>query len=75
MHDAFLFYFSDRQKVAASLIRMDGKVWSLDYQDGEMTTKGNFKLESQKFFVDKRSKKQYSQFSRYFKQNLNLELL
>jgi hypothetical protein len=75
MHEAFLFYFSDRQKVAASLIRMDGKVWSLDYQDGEMITKGNFKLESQKYFVDKRSKKQYSQFSRYFKQNLNLELL
>ena len=75
MYEAFLFYFDDRQKVAASLIRMDGKVWSQDYQDGEMITKGNFKLESQKYFVDKRSKKQYSQFSRYFKQNLNLELL
>lgn len=75
MHDAFLFYFNDRQKSSASIIRMDGKVWSTDYQDGEMITKEGFKLEAQKYFVDKRSKKQYSQFSRYFKQNLNLELL
>lgn len=75
MYDAFLFYFNDRQKIPAGLIRMDGKVWSEDYQDGEMITKGNFKLESQKYFVDKRSKKQYSQFSRYFTTNLNLELL
>jgi hypothetical protein len=75
MYEAFLFYFEGEQKESAKLIRMDGKVWSLDYQDGEMITKDNFKLESQKYFVDKRSKKQYSQFSRYFKQNLNLELL
>ena len=75
MHEAFVFYFNDGQKKSASLIRMDGKVWSEDYQDGEMITKDNFVVESQKYFVDKRAKKQYSQFSRYFKQNLNLELL
>ena len=75
MFEAFLFYFKEDQKKPASLIRMDGKVWSLDYQEGEMITKGNFKVESQKYFVDKRSKKQYTQFSRYFKQQLNLELL
>ena len=75
MHEAFIFYFNDGQKKSAGLIRMDGKVWSEDYQDGEMTTKDNFVVESQKYFVDKRAKKQYSQFSRYFKQNLNLELL
>lgn len=75
MYEAFIFYFNEEQKKSASLIRMDGKVWSEDYQDGEMTTKDNFVVESQKYFVDKRAKKQYSQFSRYFKQNLNLELL
>ena len=75
MFEAFIFYFEDKSKEDARLIRMDGKVWSLDYQDGGMTTKNNFFVESQKYFVDKRSKKQYSQFSRYFKENLNLELL
>jgi DNA polymerase-1 len=75
MFEAFIFYFNERTKENAKLIRMDGKVWSLDYEDGEMITKGNFKVESQKFFVDKRSKKQYDQFSKYFKNNLNLDLL
>jgi DNA polymerase-1 len=75
MFEAFVFYFDGKSKEDAKLIRMDGKVWSMDYQDGEMITKDNFKLESQKYFVDKRSKKQYSQFSRYFQENLNLELL
>jgi hypothetical protein len=75
MFDAFIYYFDEKSKVNAKLIRMDGKVWSLDYEDGEMITKDNFKLESQKYFVDKRSKKQYNQFSKYFLNNLNLELL
>jgi len=75
MYEAFLFYFDEKSKASAGLIRMDGKVWSLDYEDGEMITKENFKLESQKYFVDKRSKKQYTQFSKYFLNNLNLELL
>ena len=75
MHEAFIYYFDEKSKVNAGLIRMDGKVWSLDYEEGEIITKSNFKLESQKYFVDKRSKKQYSQFSKYFLNNLNLELL
>ena len=75
MFEAFIYYFDDKAKENAKLIRMDGKVWSLDYQDGEMITKDNFKVESQKYFVDKRSKKQYDQFSKYFQNNLNLELL
>jgi hypothetical protein len=75
MFEAFVYYFDEKAKVNAGLIRMDGKVWSLDYEDGEMITKGNFKLESQKYFVDKRSKKQYNQFSKYFLNDLNLSLL
>jgi hypothetical protein len=75
MFEAFVYYFDEKSKVNAGLIRMDGKVWSLDYEDGEMITKGNFKVESQKYFVDKRSKKQYNQFSKYFLNDLNLSLL
>lgn len=75
MHEAFVYYFDDKSKVNAGLIRQDGKVWSLDYEDGEMITKDNFVLESQKHFVDKRSKKQYNQFSKFFLNDLNLSLL
>jgi hypothetical protein len=75
MFEAFCFYFTGASKEKAKLIRMDGKVWSQDYEDGEIITKENFVLEKQKIFVDKRAKKQYSQFSKFFKTNLNLELL
>lgn len=75
MHEAFVFYYEGKEKENASLIRMDGKVWSGDYQEGEMITKENFKLDSQKIFVDKRSKKQYDVFNKYFTTELSLELL
>jgi hypothetical protein len=75
MKEAFIYYYEGELREKASLIRMDGKVWSLDYEDGEMITKDNFKIESQKIFVDKRSKKQYDVFSKYFTTELNLELL
>ena len=75
MKDAFTFYYSGELQQKASMIRMDGKVWSLDYEDVEIITKDNFKLESQKVFVDKRSKKQYDVFSKFFTTELNLELL
>jgi len=75
MVEAFLFYFEDRQKESAKLIRVDGKVWSPDYEDGEIITKGNFVLESQKIFVDKRAKNQYAQFSKYFVTKTGMDLL
>ncbi len=75
MGDAFTFYYEGKLKEKASMIRMDGKAWSLDFEDGEMIAKDNFKIETQKIFVDKRSKKQYDAFSKYFTTELNLELL
>lgn len=75
MRTAFMFYYEGELKTKASMIRMDGKAWSLDYEEGEIITKSNFKVETQKIFVDKRSKKQYDVFSRYFTTELNLELL
>lgn len=75
MKEAFMFFYEGKSKEDASLIRVDGKVWSLNYEDGEMTTKGNFKIDSQKIFVDKRSKKQYDVFAKYFTTELSLELL
>jgi hypothetical protein len=75
MHEAFVFYFPERDKEYAALIRMEGKIWSTDYEDGVITTKGGFKLDVQKYFVDGRAKKQYSTFNRFFKNKLDLDLL
>ena len=75
MHEAFCFYFEGEVKSQAEMIRMDGKVWGLSLEDSEIVTKNGFKIETQKIFVDKRAKKQYDQFSKYFKMNQNLELL
>lgn len=75
MKEAFVFYYDGELREKASMIRMDGKAWSLDFKDGEIITKDNFKVETQKIFVDKRSKKQYDVFAKYFTTELNLELL
>jgi hypothetical protein len=75
MYDAFIFYFKDSAKEKAKLIRMDLKKWSLDYEDSEIIDKHNNKIEIQKIFIDKRSQKQYIQFSKFFKNNLSLDLL
>lgn len=75
MKEAFVFYYEGQLKEWASMIRVDGKAWSLDFEDGEMITKDDFKIETQKIFIDKRSKKQYDVFSKYFTTELNLELL
>ena len=75
MFEAFIFYFKRNAKEAAKLIRMDGKAWSLDYEDAEIITKENFPLEVQNIFVDKRATKQYRQFNSFFKNKLELELL
>ena len=75
MKEAFVYYYQGENKSHASMIRMDGKAWSLDFEDGEIITKDNFKVETQKIFVDKRSKKQYDVFAKHFYTELNLELL
>jgi DNA polymerase I-like protein with 3'-5' exonuclease and polymerase domains len=77
MKEAFISYFPREMQKYASLIRMDGKIWSLDYEDKdtEVITPEGFKLECSKFYIDKRAKNQYKQFSRFFTTNLNLELL
>lgn len=75
MKDAFVFYFFDDQKESARLIRLDGKVWGPDMQEGEMITNKNFKLESSKYHIDKRAKTEYDLFSRYFVESPSIELL
>jgi hypothetical protein len=73
MYDAFIFYFNERDKEYAKLIRMDGKVWGMDIE-GQIDIDG-WTVDSQNIFVDPRAKKQYSQFNRFFKHKLDLDLL
>lgn len=75
MKEAFMFYFEADQKQSASLIRLDGKVWGQDMQEGELITKSNFKLESSKYHIDKRARSEYDQFSRFFTESPSIELL
>jgi hypothetical protein len=75
MKEAFIFYFDEDQKQSASLIRLDGKVWGPEMQEGELITKMNFKLESSKYHIDKRAKAEYDQFSRFFTESPSIELL
>jgi hypothetical protein len=77
MHEAFVFYFPERLKQAAALIRMEGKVWSPDFklEQGKIDICLDFTVDTQKYFVDSRAKKQYNQFSSFFKNKLDLDLL
>jgi hypothetical protein len=73
MHEAFVWYFDDKEK--ASIIRMDSKAWSLEYEPQEIITKQNNKVQLQKIFVDERAKNQFNAFERYFTKSNNLDLL
>lgn len=75
MVEAFVFYFSDKQKASASLIRVDGKIWGSELIDGQVVTNKGFKLESSKLHIDQRAKEEYSRFSKYFIENPSIELL
>ena len=73
MKEAFVWYFNGDPR--ASVIRMDCKAWSLDYEPSEIVTNGENKVQLQKIFVDSRAKNQFNEFEKYFKQSTNLDLL
>lgn len=75
MREAFIFYFEKTAKEDAKLIRMDGKIWGSDLEEGQVITTKGFKLESSKIFIDARSQKEYSRFSKFFVTNPSFELL
>jgi DNA polymerase I-like protein with 3'-5' exonuclease and polymerase domains len=75
MKEAFIFYFKEDQKKHAALIRLDGKVWGPDMEEGEIITKMNFKLDSSKLHIDNRAKSEYDRFHRFFHESPNIEML
>lgn len=75
MYEAFIHYFSGWQREWAMKIRLDGKAWSNQYQDGEFTTKSNFLVKTSPMHIDKRAQAEYNQFSKYFLNKLDSDLL
>jgi hypothetical protein len=75
MYEAFIHYFSGWQREWAMQIRLDGKAWSRQYQDGEFTTKSNFTVKTSSSHIDNRAQEEYKQFSKYFLNKLDSDLL
>lgn len=75
MKEAFISYFEKSKKDSASIIRLDGKVWGSSFDDSEIITKNNFKIEASKFHIDKRSLSEYTRFNKFFTVPLSTELL
>ncbi len=75
MREAFIFYFENKQD--ASLIRVDMKAWGPGFEDKdyEIISKMKNKIAVSKYHIDKRSLKEYSQFSKFFLGNPGIELL
>lgn len=76
MHRAFIHYFSDKK--SASLIRLDGKVWSPDYTndnflieningENHIVTVNGEAISASEIFIDERAGDEHKQFSAYFK--------
>jgi len=75
MKQAFVDYFEEKDKAAASLIRLDGKIWGQGLNEGQVVTNTGFVLESSKYHIDKRSQNEYDIFSRYFFESPRLDIL
>jgi hypothetical protein len=75
MKEAFVHYFKGWQREWASKIRLDGKAWSNEYEEGEFITKSNFKVKTSKYHIDPRALVEYNQFSKYFLNSAGQELL
>lgn len=82
MFRGFLYYFEDKK--SASLIRLDGRVWSPEYKDPEIVinkdgkkeksyykvkTPNGLEIDSSNIYVDSRAQNEYDQFSKYFEES------
>lgn len=73
MMEAFCFYFEGNAKEFARNIRCEGEVWGEDSDSSIAYTTKPMSLTVEKIHIDPRSKKEYSQFQKYFESNtLNL---
>ena len=67
MREAFVFYFKDSLKEKASMIRLDGHTWSLDFpeEDEYVETPAGYTIKKSKIYIDERARDQYNKYAKY----------
>jgi DNA polymerase I-like protein with 3'-5' exonuclease and polymerase domains len=77
MDRAFKYYFRDTPVADRANVRLDGYVWSPEFEVGGITTEGGNKLGVYNIYIDPRAKSEYKKFSKYFLNNVleDVELL
>jgi len=65
MDEAFRFYFPEKIKPLAS-VGLEANTWSQDYTDMDSTTPAGLPLKVQQKYFDKRGRKEYEKFKKYF---------
>ena len=58
-------------------VRLDGNIWSMDFEDKEeyVKTPGGLLVKKQKIYVDDRGREEYEKFSKFFKRDEIMDLL
>jgi len=73
MKQAFISYFPNNKN--AGLIRMDGEIWSEEFETEREAKIGEVTFRIEKLHIDERAAEDYKVFNKYFKNNPNLDLL
>jgi len=67
MDEAFKYYFRNDEEVKdRANVRLDGYVWSREFEVGEIITNNGNKLDVYDIYIDPRAKSEYKKFSKYF---------
>jgi DNA polymerase I-like protein with 3'-5' exonuclease and polymerase domains len=75
MVDAFCFYFPERVKESAKVIRLEAEVWGGDVDHSVKYTVSDMPLSVEKVHIDPRGKREYEQFKQYFDTDVCGDLL
>lgn len=75
MDEAFRFYYPDRREKAN--VRLDGAIWSKDYEDKDAYVKTplGMNVKKQNIYVDGRGREEYEKFKKYFIRDESWDLL
>lgn len=66
MDKGFRDYYKGHPLEKYANVGLDPQTWSMEYEDGVMTTPGGLEVPTQKIYIDGRGKEEYKNFNRYF---------